>query len=200
MSATDGLVKLAVVSLLLSTVALMGCGGGGGGNTVVTGRVVDDGTLQPLAGARVAVPGDDPVTANAAGEFTIHVSAPVTLSAAKAGYLTATVEVPDVSGAYALGDVYLSPSPMVGYGTIRGAVTLGGLPNAGATLQAAGRTGVSKPDGSYAIHNVLAGDQTIVAQSADRRTAGSNVATVPDMGTVTAYIALTTQPPAPPPL
>jgi hypothetical protein len=203
--ATATIAKLVIVALILLALGLGGCGGGGGGQVLtLSGVVRDDGNLTAVASAHVSTTGGQSTLTDANGQFSLGdvSSGSGTVSVAMTGYDTKVVSVPAGSGGVSLGTIYLQPAAQSGYGRIVGSVTEAGVPAAGATLQAGGRTGVSKADGSYAIYNVPAMVQTVLGQSANGFTSGSSdPVQVPNMGTITASpISLSTEPPPPPPL
>jgi len=214
-------VIIAALTLAVSVVGLLsGCGGGGGGGgnggTVVriAGFVIDAGTLQPIAGARVVVVETSSqavaelmepaasleTTTDANGYFELSgVPSGSTLKITKQGYSTLTQSVTG-SGDVNLGQIELPPAPVSGTGNIEGIVTYGGQPAVGATVQAGGRTACTRSNGSYKLFNVPAGTRTVTATSADGEASGRITVTVPVDGTVTANIQLSIQPPPPPPI
>ncbi len=180
----------------------------------IAGFVIDAGTLQPIVGARVVVvetssqavaASMEPAasletTTDANGYFELSgVPSGATIKITKQGYSTLTQTVTG-SGDVDLGRIELPPAPISGTGNIEGRVTYGGQPAVGATVQAGGRTAVTRSDGSYKLFNVPAGTRTVTARSADGEASGSVTVTVPVDSTVTANIQLSIQPPPPPPI
>lgn len=203
MRTTSSVTQFVAVGLLALALGLTGCGGGGGGAPLtLSGVVRDDGSLAPVAGARVAANTGQATTADANGQFALNgLSAQTTsLTVAALGYETASVPVRSGGGSVSVGNVYLRPAALLGYGNITGTVTEAGAPADGAILQAGVRQAVSKPDGTYTVYNVAVGSQTLVARSADAVTGGSVSVTVANRATVTANVILSSSPPPPPPL
>lgn len=204
MSATRAFSMILAMVLILLTVGLVGCGGGGGGDNLitVTGRVIDDGTLVGVVGARVVGPGGVQVTTTADGLFTFPglSNSVASLTIVASNYLNAVVTVPVGTGDRGVGVVNLQPAPVAGAGNITGVVLEAGSPVADAVLQAAGHQAVSKTDGTFTIYNVPAGLQTLLARSASGLKAASQTVSVPDGSSVSTTVRLTSSPPDPPPL
>ncbi len=180
-----------------------GCGGGGGGTTpsgpaTIQGTVVDDGTLQPVAGATVSVGTVSTQTADdgtwqlelQAGERTVVVAAE--------GYDQLQTEVTVQEGENQIGTSYLQPTVDAGRGVVSGSVGNGGNA-AGARIFSGTATATSRPDGTFMIYNLPEGSQTLTAVSADGEAAGYVLVDVePDTTTWDVTIDLNIAPPTPP--
>ncbi|MGC9319306.1 MAG: hypothetical protein ACP5KN_14835, partial [Armatimonadota bacterium] len=84
-------------------------------------------------------------------------------------------------------------------GAVTGMVTSSGAAAPGATLVSGNAHATAKPDGSYALYNMEAGERGITAVSADGTTTGWAMVDVEDGETTTGVnIALTLSPPPPP--
>jgi hypothetical protein len=188
-----------------------GGGGGGGGSADVTGRVLDDGTLDAVSGATVSVSGRNAVT-NINGFFVIsgaQTGSPAfTINAASYDTLNSPPPVPLAPGANDISATpfFLQPTRL---GSNRGAVTgivqtLGGAPvgNASVSVQAGGQpfTAKSKTSGGFTVYNVLFGPGSLsAAGSLGEGTYGPAGITVDQPQETVGVIKLTTGPPPPPP-
>lgn len=193
--------QLSIVVVIVLGLLLGGCGGGDGGvATSISGTVYDDGTLTAVEGAIVAATSATDTTTDSAGYFELsNVSSGLrSITVAADGYTTQAVTVAAGSGDKSVGLVYLEPAPRSGYGSVSGTITESGTVLGGAIVRCGGQTARTKSDGTYTVYNVAAGVQAVVAASSDGSTGGTTSVTVVSLGTVTANIALTTQPPAPP--
>lgn len=192
----------ALVIACLAAPWLPGCGGGGEALLALQGKVLDDGDLTPVSGARVVADTGQTTTTNARGEFTLpNLSAQArSITVAADGYQTAVEPISRLGGALTVSTVYLRPAPVQGAGQVTGVITEAGSAASGASVQAGGRQAFSKSDGTYTLYNVPIGRQTVMAVSADGQTSGSATVTVPNQASVTANIALSNSPPPPPPL
>lgn len=189
---------LALTLTLMLVALLTGCGGGGDGEVRLVGRVLDDGTLQPVVSARVAATGGPRDLTDATGAFDFGGGpANGTVTVTAAGYQP--LQVPYAGGGEIdLGTLYLIPATVAGTGNISGTITSGGSAVAGATVRAAGLEARTRTNGVYRLYNVPAGFQTVFAVSPDSPTSGSRGVDVIVGDTVTADIQLTIQPPLPP--
>lgn len=192
---------MAVVAVLFPL--LGGCGGGGGGtpaeDATVRGTVRDDGTLEPVAGATVAVSGNV-ATSNANGAFSVAApSGARTVTITAAGYEQLVVNATLTTGVNNLGTRYLRPTLLAGRGAVRGTVRNNGATVGGASLYSGGAEATSRGDGTYAMYNLPTGQRAITAISPDQTATGVAVATVAAGTTVTGVdISLALAPPDPP--
>ncbi|MBU0608796.1 MAG: carboxypeptidase regulatory-like domain-containing protein [Armatimonadetes bacterium] len=188
------------VILIFALLCLSGCGGGTEALLRLLGLVLDDGSLQPIQGARVVASNGAEATTDAGGNFDaagFPASGTVTITAT--GYQNTTVQINTQNNELDLGDVYLVPAAVAGTGTVSGTVTTaGGAIAPGASIRAADREATSRADGSYTLYNVPAGFQTLFAASADRSTSGTVNVTVLSSFETIANIRLSIQPPLPP--
>lgn len=212
-----------VITLLIGlacVVPFSGCGGGGGnggnggngggGAADVTGRVVDDGTLEGVVGAGVSVGGSQAIMGSN-GFFTATGvrSGTVTFTVNAANYDTLNESRTLVSGSnnISAAPFFLVPTRLAGRGNVSGMVqTLGGASVGGAivTIQASGGafTGQSKTTGRFTVYNVRLGPGSVSAVGS-RGEGTYGPVLIPDginsaqqdIGT----IRLTTGPPPPPP-
>jgi hypothetical protein len=186
------------VALTAVVVSFTGCGGGGGGAVAsVTGTVLDDSTLVPLASAQVRV-GDQTVTTGADGSFSFPSVAVAyqTITVSRTGYDLLTLNTDLFKGANDLGALYLSQVQIPGYGHISGMVTDGTSPASGAMVVAGGKTAYSKPSGEYSIRNVAPGNQSVSATLGSKT--GLGVVTVTAGSTASLNLSLSVGPPPPP--
>ncbi len=188
------------VILIFALVCLSGCGGGTEALLRLLGLVVDDGSLQPIPGARIVASNGVEAITGADGSFDaagFPASGTVTITAT--GYQNTTVAINTQNNELDLGKVYLVPAALAGTGTVSGIVTTaGGATAPGASIRASDREATSRADGSYRLYNVPAGFQTLFAASADRGTSGTvNVTVLSNFETI-ANIRLSIQPPLPP--
>lgn len=189
---------LALTLTLMPAALLTGCGGGGDSDVRLVGRVLDDGTLRPVAGARVSATGGPRDLTDATGAFDFGGGpATGTVTVTAAGYQSLTVSYGG-GGEIDLGTLYLIPAAVAGTGNISGTITSGSGVVGGATVRAAGREARTRTSGVYRLYNVPAGFQTVFAVSPDSQTSGSRGVDVIVGTTVTADIQLTIQPPSPP--
>lgn len=205
--------RLTISGFVLLTMALIltlaGCGGGGsdGAAKALVGRVVDAGSLQALSGVRIVGDGRETLT-GADGVWTLSgvSSSLASLTVTGQGYTAQLVAVPAGSSSLDLGDTFLVPAPVSGYGNITGVTTLAGNAVGGAVITAGGRTATSRSDGAnkgrYTLYNVPAGAVTVAATYTDPATSDTTGATfgltVQSLTTATSNIRLTLQPPPPP--
>lgn len=170
-------------------------------DATVRGRLRDDGTLQPVAGATVTVSGNT-TTSDANGVFSVAVPAgrhSITITAS--GYEQLVLNVTLTSGVNNLGTRYLHPALLPGRGAVRGTVRDNGSTVGGAMLRSGGVQATSKADGTYAMYNLEAGERAITALSPDRTATGVAVARVEAGTTITGVnISLALEPPDPPAL
>lgn len=181
---------------------LSGCGGGGGApaeDATVRGTLRHDGTLEPVAGATVAVAGNA-ATSNASGGFSVAApSGQQTITITASGYEQLVVNATLTSGVNNLGTRYLRPTLQAGRGAVRGTVRNNGSTVGGADLRSGGVQATAKADGSYAMYNLPAGERAITAISPSGTATGSAVTTVQAGQTVTGVtISLALTPPDPP--
>lgn len=189
-------------TVVLAAIGLAGCGGGGTVLFGLQGKVLDDGVLTPVHGARVVADTGQTGTTDASGQFLLDgvPAGAQSLTVAAMGYQTRSVPISGSSAGLSVGTVYLRPAALQGSGNVTGVVTEAGVPADAAALQAGGRQALSKRDGTYALYNVPIGKQTVVAMSADGQSSGSASVIVGNQTSVTANIALSNSPPPPPPL
>lgn len=193
---------LSVILLLSLLVPLTGCGGGGGGGGVraISGRVVDDGTLAGIRGARVVGPAGQETSTDANGLYVLTgISTAASLITFTAnGYETIRVNVGASPSDLSLDTTYLRPASLAGRGHVTGVITEAGSGIAGALVLAAGVTATTRSDGSYTLYNVPTGFQTVLATSPNGLKGGSINVTVSELSISVANIALSVQPPPPP--
>ncbi len=191
-----------IITLTFVLTCLPGCGGGGAGAVVrLLGQVRDDGSLQPIEGARVvASTGGVQGTTDVSGNFDVaNFPANATAIITAAGYENTSVQLGGRTGNVDLGTLYLIPSALADTGTVIGVVTsAGGAVAEGATVRLADRQAVSREDGSYTLYNAPTGYHTVFAASADGKTSGSANVTVIESFESIANIRLSNQPPLPP--
>jgi hypothetical protein len=206
-------VRLSALALLLVSAVLIvvvsGCGGGddSDGGRVLSGRVVDAGSLEPLPGISVVAAGREEITDDDGNWTMSNVGSGVSdVTITGTNYVNQTVSLSANGGSQDVGDTFLVPSPVNGAGNVSGFVTLAGNVVGGAVITAGGRTARSHSDaankGLYTLYNVPAGIVTLNATYTDPVTsatsgASSNV-TVATAQTTSVNIPLTQQPPLPP--
>jgi hypothetical protein len=190
-----------IITLTFAMILMAGCSGNNNTAGVrILGLVVDDGSLDPIEGARVvAGTGGVEGLTEADGTFDVDgVSAGANITVTASGYQNVTVALAGRTGEVDLGTIQLIPSASSSRGKITGIITLaGGDPAAGATVRAGDRTAVTRADGSYTLYNVATGSQRVYAQSADLATSGSTLVTVVARLESIANIQLGDSPPAP---
>lgn len=196
------LLTLCLVLVIISSALLLaGCGGGSDGSgsqaTSITGRVCDAGSRLPLLGVKVVIPSVTQTTTNADGVFTFSRGAS-SLVLAGTGYLTQTVPVPSANGGVDLGNLYLVPAPVAGYGNITGTIVEAGLPVQGAIVTCSGRTSYTDSQGQYTLYNVASGSHQLSARNPSEGTGATVGVTVTSLTTVTVNLQLTITPPLPP--
>ncbi len=193
-----------IVAAAIVPLALAGCGGGGGdgptpAQATVRGTVLDDGTLQPVAGATVQI-GTTSVQTAANGTFLIQAATGTrTMTITATGYdqLQANVSVAD--GVNQVGTRYLQPTLLTGRGSVSGTVRRSGNASGGAMISSGTAHAVSRADGTFSIYNVMAGSQALIAVSSDGRATGYAVVNVQaDANTSGVTINLSLAPPPPP--
>ncbi|MHB8997482.1 MAG: peptidase associated/transthyretin-like domain-containing protein [Armatimonadota bacterium] len=209
--------RLSTIALLLCSAVLIvmtGCGGGGdddggGGGRVLSGRVVDAGSLQPLSDIRVVVEGRETTTGTDGNWQLSNVSANASsVTIAGTNYVSQSLTTAGDGRSQDFGDILLVPAPVNGTGNVTGFVTLAGNVVGGAVITAGGRTAVSRSDapnqGLYTLYNVPAGIATLNATYTEPGASTANGAsfsvTVENMITTSANVTLGPQPPPPPPL
>jgi len=195
---------VAIVAAAIVPLALAGCGGGGGdgptpAQATVRGTVLDDGSLQPIAGATVQI-GTTSVQTAANGSFSIQAATgtrTVTITAAGHDQLQANVSVQD--GVNQIGTRYLQPTLLTGRGAVSGTVRRGGSAAGGATIRSGNASATSRADGTFNLYNVLAGSQAVIAVSSDGQATGFAVTSV-QAGAKTSGVTITLglAPPPPP--
>lgn len=176
---------------------------------MLSGRVVDAGSLQPLSGMRVVVEGRETAT-GADGNWQLSNVSTTASSVTVAGtdYVSQTLSTAGQGESEDLGDILLVPAPVNGTGNITGFVTLAGNAVGGAVITAGGRTAVSRSDtanlGQYTLYNVPAGIVTVNATYTEPGASTANGAsfsvTVESLITTSANVTLGPLPPPPPPL
>ena len=192
-------------------VPFAGCGGGGGGggdggSANVSGRVLDDGTLNPVIGATVNAGGGQ-TTTGAGGLFTLTGVSTGTVSfTVNAGAYDQLVESRTLfSGANNAGDFFLKPTRLSSTrGHVGGtAQTLGGAPVGSASVTVLASSvnfgAKSKTDGSFTVYNVPFGPGSLSAFEQSAGTFGPAALTVDQAQESVGIIRLTTGPPPPPP-
>jgi hypothetical protein len=198
--------RIIVTVLLCGLLAggLVGCGGGGeGALATVTGRVVDDGSLQAIASAVVRI-GSARDTTAADGSFTLT-DAPTgvqTLTVSAAGHEAHQEGVNLAGGANVLGFVYVPPNLPPGTGAVTGTLTLSdGSRVGGAVVQSATASARSRADGTgrFTLYGVTPGTpQVTFADPASGQSAWRyvpvNAGRVSDVG----QVRLSAGPPPPP--
>jgi len=219
-AANEALRGLLAVAALAGLLALSGCGGGGGGGVPVTrtadvqGLVVDDGTLGPVAGAAVAINGQNIANTDGFGGFSAQGvrAGDVTFQISAAGYTTLSEQRTltanqnnDLRGA----PFFLVPALAVGQGAVAGYLRDStGSPAGSAAITVTPRSspstqflGTSRTDGTFRVYQVPAGIGDLTAQG----TIGQPGAAwafgfnVPDRSTVNVgTLTLSNSPPPPP--
>ena len=201
---------------LACIVPLSGCGsgGGGGGNgggsADVTGRVMDDGNLNPVAGASVSVGGRQTTTTNSSGFFFVTGAQTGTVSfTINATMYDQLVEPRTLfAGSNDLSALpfFIPPARLTSTrGHIGGTVqTVGGanVSNASVNVLASSVnfTGRSKTDGSFKVYNVPFGTGSLSALgSQGEGTYGPSAISVDQPEESAGIIRLTSGPPPPPP-
>lgn len=162
------MLRVFIVSVLASlmAVALTGCGGGGGGTATVVGRVVDDGTLAGIANAIVRVGNRAEARTGADGRFTVN-NAPVgdqMLVITAGGHDTLHLPVTLTDGQNNVGLCYMAPTLNPGRGAITGRLALAnGTPVSGGIVQSGTASAVSRSDGTgrFTLYNVPAGSPQV---------------------------------------
>lgn len=148
--------------------APLGCGGGGGGGAlaVIIGRVVDDGSQEPIANATATV-GSASALTGSNGRFTIN-GAPTgsqMLTITAAGHDSSNLPLTVSSGQNDVGTIYMAPTLNLGCGAVTGRLLLASdnSPISGGTIQSATASAVSRSDGSgrFTLYNVPAGSVQI---------------------------------------
>ncbi len=180
--------------------AIAGCGGGGGASpATIEGTVLDDGTLEPVAGAQVTV-GNASTTTSASGTFSLATTSGArSIAVDAAGYEELTLNLSLNPGVNARGNIFLAPEMSAGRGAVSGIVTRSGQPAGGASILSGTASATAKPDGSYTVYNLPSGTRAITAISADGTATGSATANV-QAGQVTTgvNVSLSLAPPPPP--
>ncbi len=166
-----------VVTVIIATGIVAGCGGGGGGvpaePATVTGTVRDDASLDPIANAHVTI-GAATAQTNANGYFTIATTAGTrTISIAKNAYQTQNLTRNLSAGNTSVGTRYLRPALLAGNGAASGRVRFGGQNMAGARVTGGGAEATTRADGTYGIYNLQAGERGILAVDAGGEHVGS---------------------------
>lgn len=195
--------RIGTVALMtIISVTLAGCGGGGGtpsSPATVRGTVLDDGTLEPIAGATVQTGTASAQTA-ADGTFSLQTEAGGrVLTFTATGYRQLQANVSLQAGVNQIGARHLQPALTAGRGAVSGIVRRGGGPAGGATIRSGNATAVSRSDGTFSIYNVAAGSQGLTAVSADGRATGSVLVDIQAGATTSGVtINLGLAPPPPP--
>ncbi len=200
---------------LACVVPFSGCGGGGGnggngggGAADVTGRVVDDGTLEGVVGAGVSVGGSQ-ATTGSNGFFTAtgvrSGTVSFTINAATYDTLTQSRTLTSGTNNISAAPFFLAPTRFGSRGAVSGTVqTMGGASVGAATItiQASGVTftSQSKTNGTFTVYNVPFGPGSLSAVgSQGEGTYGPVGITVDEPQEDRGIIKLTTGPPPPPP-
>jgi len=153
----------------------------------VTGKVTNTAGA-PISGASVSSGGNGAIT-GADGGYTLQVPAgSSTLTAALAGYQSASESVTVTAGqSKQAATLQIQP---INPGNVTGTVVDGnGQPLSGATVSAAGLTTSTAADGSYALNNLPAGQTTIIASLTGFQAGSTSVTVV--AATTTAAPAIT---------
>ncbi|HEY3398215.1 MAG TPA: carboxypeptidase-like regulatory domain-containing protein [Armatimonadota bacterium] len=199
--------RLTLGSALLLAIVLpalvTGCGGGGGGGSttlIVSGKVVNAGTLNPVQGALVSAQGQTVTTAGD-GTFTLYNLAhnPVVITFGAAAYQTLqqTISVP--GGGVNIGSVALVPAHRAGTGNVTGTVTVNGLAAAGASITGAGASARSNASGQFTLYNATPGTQTLTGSTSGGAAVGFAQVVVPADSTLSGVLLAITSGPPPPP-
>jgi len=152
------LVALLVMGLAIGLVT--GCGDGGGGGTdtsgtaTVTGKLLHDGLLTPVALCTAAIGSHTSARTGTNGVFSIS-SVPTgaqTLTVSQYYYVTSTTAVSITKPSTDVGTIYLAPRMTSGQGAITGVVMSGSAYLGGVNLAAGGQEGVSRNDGTGIFH------------------------------------------------
>lgn len=223
MKGEHAIIPLRAAIILVTVGALVvqpGCGGGGaagGGGQLradVQGRVVDDGTLQPVAGASVSVGGQSVGTTNALGEFSGQdvPAGDVTFQISLGGYDTLaeqrTLTANQNNDLRSL-PFYLALTLSPGQGVVTGYVEDASASAVGsATVTVTPRSnpsavcqGTSRTDGTFKVYQVLAGTADLAAQGTVSQPgqAWLNGIPVPDQSSYNVgTLTLSSGPPPPP--
>ena len=186
----------------VSCVLLAGCGSSDGVVATVQGIVADDSTLAGLPGARVEIGARRANATGINGTFALAgVGAGTqTVTVSVTGYETVSGQVTLLKGDNNIGTICLPHGAVAGMGHIKGMVQDSGVPAAGATVDAGGRSAMSKADGSFALYNINPGMVTVQAQSSSGTRTGTAVVSVVAGTSASATINLEVRPPSPPPL
>lgn len=186
------------VSIAAAAIVVSGCGGGGSGtlSAVLSGQVRHDGTREPLADFTVIASGEETETA-IDGTWTLDVdnSGGTTVFFLEEGYQPAQVEAPDGDGQLDVGTVYVKPQIIEDFGVVTGIVADAGRRVEGAQVSVGAVTAVTDANGEYTLYNVPEGRQDVVATTGQKF--GTADVFVISMRTVTADIAVSTNPPSP---
>ncbi len=195
----DRSVRWAWLLLWISIIPLTaGCGGSGAASAKLQGTVLDDATLEPIAGAGISI-GASRARTDDDGRFSIATGEGGRLLAIDAGgYEEKLVNVEIAPGVNDTGNLYLLPLLEGGKGGVRGRVLdLFGVAVAAATISCGNQAATSRGDGSFALYNIPAGTQTILALR-DQDAGWANTVVVPGEFSSHVIINLGAAPPEPP--
>ncbi len=186
-----------IVAALVAIAAMTGCGSGDAVSTQIVGTVLHDGNHSPLEGIRVT-DNTAVTTTGVDGSFTLAKdnSDAFTLYVLADGYEAEQLPVSAGEGVRDVGDIYLKPALVVGYGRVTGIVADAGRPVASALVYIGSTTAITDSEGRYTLYNVAAGYRTISASTGLK--SGSVQVLVNSMQVTSgADIAVTTEPPNP---
>jgi len=151
-----GLILLLVAVLAIGPIA--GCGGGGGGGpkpsgtATVTGTILHDGTLDPVALCTAAIGTRTSARTGTTGVFTITQTpaGAQTLTVAQYYYESFSTTVSVQKPTTDVGTVYLAPRMTSGQGAVTGVVVSGptSSPLGGVGISVGGQSGKSRSDGT----------------------------------------------------
>jgi hypothetical protein len=145
---------MAAATALVALVA--GCGGQNSWPAAsVSGTVLSDQSLQPVAGAQVSLGEETSTTTGATGAFSfpdVPTGDGAVLEVTASGFQPVSRTISIRSGGNALGVTYLPPVLPAGTAWITGRISFNGAPVVGGTVITATQSAVTKADGTYALY------------------------------------------------
>ncbi|MFO7948623.1 MAG: hypothetical protein R6V19_17610 [Armatimonadota bacterium] len=189
------LCALVLTTAILAT-TLSGCGGGDGDPTVATlyGKIIHDGTRQPLQGVQVVARDKETHTvADGTWAIVLENSGGTTVHVLAEGYEPVELQAPAGEGKIYVGTTSLVPQVLAGNGVITGIVADAGQRVEGAQVSVGSINGITDAEGKYILYNVPQGSRDVVATTGDKW--GTKNVLVVSQRTVTADIAVSDSPP-----
>ncbi|MFP3904323.1 MAG: carboxypeptidase-like regulatory domain-containing protein [Armatimonadota bacterium] len=185
-----------VISTAILATMLAGCGGGDDDPTVATlyGKIIHNGTHEPMRGVQVVAGGNETRTvADGTWALVLDNRGGTTVHVLFEGYESVELQAPAGEGKIYLGTTSLVPQVLDGNGIIKGIVADAGRPVEGAHVSVGEIHGVTDAEGKYILYNVPQGSRDVTATTGDKW--GTKNVLVVSQRTVTADIAVSDNPP-----